>query len=269
MPSLSLPTRSVRLALASFVLAGVAALADAEHVELTIALSAVPGDIVTTLGGATATVIFDTDASPIDSTAQSVTFAGVAGRIDGVLFAVDPVTNPSAANPAPVQITGPIDGSELVYSQAGDRNIIVRLFLGDATVTLTVFSPAGVFSPAMTSLPDMPTAYVVQDETDYRVFGNLLSNGLGVFASIDRSGAFVIAIGGVSYNARLVSAPVLPPCNEADLAQPFGQLDFDDVLAFLIGFGAMDLSSDLATPTCVFDFADVLAFLTAYGAGCP
>jgi len=54
----------------------------------------------------------------------------------------------------------------------------------------------------------------------------------------------------------------------ADLAPPFGVLDFDDVLAFLVGFGNMEPVSDLAPPFGTFDFDDVLAFLTSFGAGC-
>ncbi len=58
-------------------------------------------------------------------------------------------------------------------------------------------------------------------------------------------------------------------CNAADLAPSFGTLDFDDVLAFLTAFAAMDPAADLAPPMGMFDFDDVLAFLTAFGAGCP
>ncbi len=58
-------------------------------------------------------------------------------------------------------------------------------------------------------------------------------------------------------------------CNEADLAEPFGSLDFSDVVAFLTAFGAMDPAADLAPPMGVFDFSDVVAFLGAFGAGCP
>ena len=58
-------------------------------------------------------------------------------------------------------------------------------------------------------------------------------------------------------------------CSEADLAEPFGTLDFSDVIAFLTAFGAMDPAADLAPPLGVFDFSDVIAFLTAFGAGCP
>ncbi len=61
----------------------------------------------------------------------------------------------------------------------------------------------------------------------------------------------------------------VPPCNAADLGEPFGTLDFSDVLAFLSAFGVMDGAADLADPVGVFDFSDVLAFLVAFGAGCP
>jgi len=261
--------RCCSLASVLFVCLGASGPAQGEHIELTFIVGAVPGDIVTALGGGVAIVIFDTDAPPLASDVQTVTFGAAGGRIDAVLFEVDPVTNPSAANAAPVSVVGEIESAELIYSQVGDPNIIVRLTLGDATATLTVFSPAGAFSPAMLSLPDAPEDYVVADKADFRVFGNVLADGLGVFASINRQGAFVSTIGGVSYNARLVDPPTLPPCNEADLAEPFGMLDFDDVLVFLTGFAGGELIADLAEPTCVFDFDDVLAFLIAFGAGCP
>ncbi len=58
-------------------------------------------------------------------------------------------------------------------------------------------------------------------------------------------------------------------CNVADLDEPFGELDFSDVLAFLVAFGSMAPEADLAEPIGVFDFSDVLAFLSAFGAGCP
>ncbi|MFI4897918.1 MAG: GC-type dockerin domain-anchored protein [Phycisphaerales bacterium JB059] len=254
------------LALIALAAGGVA---KAEFIELQIAIAAVPGDIVSTLGGVTATVVFDTADAPTDSTLQTVTFDALTGSIEGVLFGVDPETNPSAANAAPVRLTGPIDSGNLIYSQTGDENMRVTLTQGQTTLTLTVFSPAGDFTPVMPSLPDAPEAYVVEDETDFRVQGNVLHDAMGIFTTIDRSGSFVVAIGGVSYNARLVGEPVVPPCNGADLAEPYGQLDFDDILAFLTAFAGMELSADLAPPTCTFNFDDVLAFLTAYAAGCP
>lgn len=58
-------------------------------------------------------------------------------------------------------------------------------------------------------------------------------------------------------------------CSPADLAEPFGMLDFTDMLAFLGAFGAGQPVADLAEPFGTLDFTDVLAFLTAFGAGCP
>ncbi|MEZ6242634.1 MAG: GC-type dockerin domain-anchored protein [Phycisphaerales bacterium] len=58
-------------------------------------------------------------------------------------------------------------------------------------------------------------------------------------------------------------------CGVADLALPFGQLDFSDVIAFLTAFGTMSPAADLAAPFGQWDFSDVIAFLTAFGSGCP
>ncbi len=58
-------------------------------------------------------------------------------------------------------------------------------------------------------------------------------------------------------------------CSEADLAEPFGALDFSDVSAFLTAFALMDPSADLAAPFGVHDFSDISAYLTIFGAGCP
>ncbi|MFI4897468.1 MAG: GC-type dockerin domain-anchored protein, partial [Phycisphaerales bacterium JB059] len=58
------------------------------------------------------------------------------------------------------------------------------------------------------------------------------------------------------------------PC-PADLAAPMGVLNFDDVLAFLTAFGAMESAADLAVPFGEINFDDILAFLVAFGEGCP
>lgn len=58
------------------------------------------------------------------------------------------------------------------------------------------------------------------------------------------------------------------PC-VADVAEPFGTLDIDDVLTFLNAFAAGEALADVAPPTGSFDIDDVLTFLAAFGAGCP
>ena len=57
-------------------------------------------------------------------------------------------------------------------------------------------------------------------------------------------------------------------CNRADLAQPFGVLNFADVQSFLGAFGSGLPAADLAAPAGVFNFADVQTFLGLFGAGC-
>ena len=57
-------------------------------------------------------------------------------------------------------------------------------------------------------------------------------------------------------------------CGLADIAQPFGTLDIDDILLFLNAFSGGDPLADTAPPAGVFDIDDVLTFLGAFAAGC-
>ncbi len=59
------------------------------------------------------------------------------------------------------------------------------------------------------------------------------------------------------------------PASPADLAEPYGALDFTDVVAFLVAFAGADGAADLAEPIGEHDFADVIAFLQAFAAGAP
>eukprot|EP00913_Durusdinium_trenchii_P006084 g5696.t1 len=77
------------------------------------------------------------------------------------------------------------------------------------------------------------------------------------------------ADGSLINEPAIISLALPTPCNIADLADPFGVLDFSDVIAFLTAFGSMDPAADLAAPFGTFDFSDVIAFLSAFGAGCP
>jgi len=59
------------------------------------------------------------------------------------------------------------------------------------------------------------------------------------------------------------------PCNDADLAEPFGVLDLADIGAFTSAFLAGDDAADLAEPFGVLDLADISAFVAAFTGGCP
>ena len=58
------------------------------------------------------------------------------------------------------------------------------------------------------------------------------------------------------------------PCNDADLADPYGELNFFDVSAFLAAYNAQDQVADLNNDGD-FNFFDVSQFLTTFNAGCP
>jgi hypothetical protein len=74
-------------------------------------------------------------------------------------------------------------------------------------------------------------------------------------------GSFVLTSG---FFAGLVTPP---NCSPADLAEPYGMLNFFDVSAFLQAFTAQSPQADFNNDG-QFNFFDVSAFLSAYGAGC-
>jgi len=57
-------------------------------------------------------------------------------------------------------------------------------------------------------------------------------------------------------------------CNPADLAEPFGLLDLNDVTTFVAAFPKSDPLADL-DGNGLFDLADVSLFVTSFLAGCP
>jgi len=59
------------------------------------------------------------------------------------------------------------------------------------------------------------------------------------------------------------------PCDQIDLALPYGTLDLLDIDAYLFASATQDLAADLAAPQGVFDLDDVDAFISAFLAGCP
>jgi hypothetical protein len=56
---------------------------------------------------------------------------------------------------------------------------------------------------------------------------------------------------------------------DADLAEPFGVLNFFDLAAYIALFNAGDPAADLAAPFGSLNFFDVAAYIASYNAGCP
>lgn len=73
----------------------------------------------------------------------------------------------------------------------------------------------------------------------------------------------------VNADVTLETEETAPPCNAADLAEPFGLHDLADVTAFVTLFQAQDGGADLAEPFGLFDLADVLGFVVLFNGGCP
>ena len=72
----------------------------------------------------------------------------------------------------------------------------------------------------------------------------------------------------LSYRPDLFEIAGPSGCSDADLVEPFGQLDFFDVSAFLTAFNNGDSSADF-DGNGSFDFFDISLFLGTYNVGCP
>ncbi|MCH8509209.1 MAG: hypothetical protein LAT64_13700, partial [Phycisphaerales bacterium] len=59
-----------------------------------------------------------------------------------------------------------------------------------------------------------------------------------------------------------------PGCSPADLAEPFGVLNFFDLAAYLDLYNAGDLAADF-TGDGELNFFDIAEYLTVFNAGCP
>jgi subtilisin family serine protease len=97
----------------------------------------------------------------------------------------------------------------------------------------------------------------------------------GALASSDFRVRFTANTGGGSFAVDDVNVgtnrlpPANPGCSQADLAAPFGTLNFFDLSAYLGLFNAGDPGADLAGPFGTLNFFDLSAYLGLFNAGCP
>ena len=69
------------------------------------------------------------------------------------------------------------------------------------------------------------------------------------------------------YRPQLAQSAV-GPCSSADLSEPYGELDFFDVSAFIVQLTNSDPAADLNGDGTI-DFFDVSEYLQIFGLGCP
>ncbi len=60
-----------------------------------------------------------------------------------------------------------------------------------------------------------------------------------------------------------------PGCSVADVAEPFGVINFFDISAFIGLFNAGDDAADLAAPFGTLNFFDISEYIAQFNAGCP
>ena len=60
-----------------------------------------------------------------------------------------------------------------------------------------------------------------------------------------------------------------PQSCPADLAEPYGSLNFFDLAAYLAQYNSQDAAADLAEPFGSLNFFDIAGYLSLYYLGCP
>ncbi|MHA7814507.1 MAG: GC-type dockerin domain-anchored protein [Phycisphaerales bacterium] len=161
-----------------------------------------------------------------------------------------------------------------------DRGGGIKLLNDDATIS--DFVTTGVtFTDAQGIVFDTRSSDMLVIDADldaaYRVApdgeATLMFSGLGI--AVTNWGGINISDDGITQRIvisatdddRVYVFSITPPCSDADLAGPFGQLNFFDVSAFLSAYNAMEPEADF-NGDGVYNFFDVSVFLSVYNAGC-
>ncbi len=193
----------------------------------------------------------------------------------------------------PLRITPRTDGSLIASFTNGSGVTIAAI---DASGALLWATPTGGSTNSsnypghLTITPDGWIALIDQMGTDIGVLVYNQDGGFETDARVDSGSASdsPVAITSTADGDLLVLGQVQPsilnrrdfavfrltpnqdePACAPDLAEPEGQLDFSDIVAFLTAFSNADPAADFAEPLGQFDFSDVVEFLNLFAAGCP
>lgn len=101
--------------------------------------------------------------------------------------------------------------------------------------------------------------FTTSDRPSSVVAGDLNSDGL-----LD----LVVSVGNTGVEVLFNQCGTLGPCSPADLAEPFGELSFFDVTAFIAAFNSQEPAADF-NDDGIWNFFDVNEFLNTFNAGCP
>ena len=169
-------------------------------------------------------------------------------------------------------IPGAIQPQDFTWGPNGNMFITLGSGGGVAEVDGTTGAYIGNFTPSDNSLPTNGLAF---DE-----FGRFLVSIVFPVSRIDAYDAATGVSQGIFITEGLSDVGSVPTlisikqsdaplaCSAADLAEPFGELNFFDVSEFLALFSASDPAADLNSDGA-FNFFDVSEFLSTFSAGCP
>lgn len=164
---------------------------------------------------------FSTTAGPVEVTDETIEFA-----IADHEFSITTVVGVRGTERFDLNPTN--SDAKVVYNAVSDSLAFTLTGKGDEPLdlTFTIVDPAGEFNLSMSSMP--VTGYVANGS----VFSLLHASG-DAFQAIYLRPNNVFVVGAVQYSAGATSAPLPRPCNAADLAAPYGILNFFDLTAYL------------------------------------
>ncbi len=198
-----------------------------------LALPPVPGDLTGVSGdrvGVTASFVFSTDSPPIAVTGHFVAFA---------VADFNACVTDLGANPDPSRTLDPSNANALILYYFENDVLTFSISNSDDSFSLSITRPSGPFSASMTSLPLLPSQYSFDGRPDDEVVATFQGPLMPAAADARWSPTDQYGLGEtVAYMLGHTDAPEPDPCSPADLATPFGVLNFSDALAFLTAFGA-------------------------------
>lgn len=154
---------------------------------------------------------------------------------------------------------GTIGDASFLVENAGDVNRWGMTGIDDLEFTIVadppLIAPVGTFSAAAGAGPVFPTI-------------SLDAAGLPA-GPFEYSFDIVTNDPDMPVFRHAVVGTVTPADCPADIAEPFGALNFFDVAEFISLYNANSPSADLAEPFGTLNFFDVSEFITQYNAGCP
>lgn len=119
---------------------------------------------------------------------------------------------------------------------------------------------------------------VVTPNNPFNPIATVNATGVGgaetLVLQLTTPGDYVIQVNGSNVNniqryAMGVFVNSIGNCSAADLAEPFGVLNFFDISAYLGLYNAGASGADIAEPFGQINFFDISAYLGLYNAGCP